>query len=112
MGNFTNTYQDLRNLTCRPRDNLTFRKELERQCHIQILILLVAAFVVGCLLMISVRAINKYWCPLRRRRVFRPIPERWSNRSDHYVTSIIGGITPPRIPQQCPIPVQQEEILI
>ena len=35
MGNFTNTYQELRNLTCRPRDNLTFRKELERQCHIQ-----------------------------------------------------------------------------
>ena len=33
MGNFTNTYQDVRNLTCRPRDNLTFRKELERQCH-------------------------------------------------------------------------------
>ena len=112
MGNFTNTYQDLRNLTCRPRDNLTFRKELERQCHIHILILLVAAFIVGCLLMISVRAINKYWCPLRRRRVSRPIPERWSNRSDHYVTSIIGCITPPRIPQQCPIPVQQEEILI
>ena len=111
MGNFTNTYQDLRNLTCRPRDNLTFRKELERQCHIHILILLVAAFIVGCLLMISVRAINKYRCPLRRR-IFRPIPERWSNRSDHYVTSIIGGITPPRIPQQCPIPVQQEEILI
>ena len=34
MENFTNTYQDLRNLTCRPSDNLTFRKELERQCHI------------------------------------------------------------------------------
>ena len=112
MGNFTNTYQDLRNLTCRPRDNLTFRKELERQCHIHILILLVAAFTVGCLLMISVRAINKYWCPLRGRRVFRSIPERQSNRSDHYVISIIGGITPPRIPQRCPIPVQQEEILI
>ena len=48
MGNFTNTYQDLRNLTCRPRDNLTFRKELERQCHIHMLILLVAAFTVGC----------------------------------------------------------------
>ena len=47
MGNFTNTCQDVRNLTCRPRDNLTFRKELERQCHIQILILLVAAFTVG-----------------------------------------------------------------
>ena len=39
MGNFTNTYQDVRNLTCRPRDNLTFRRELERQCHMQMLIL-------------------------------------------------------------------------
>ena len=103
MGNFTNICQDVRNLTCRPRDNLTFRKELERQCHIQMLILLVAAFTVGCLLVITVRAINKYWCSLRRRRVSRPISQRWSNRSDHYVTSIIGGITPPRIPQQCPI---------
>ena len=111
MENFTNTCQDARNLTCRPRDNLTFRKELEWQCHIQMLILLVAAFTVGCLLVITVRAINKYWCSLRRR-VSRPISPRWSNRSDHYVTSIIGGITPPRIPQQCPIPVQQEEILI
>ena len=96
MGNFTNTYQELRNLTCRPRDNLTFRKELERQCHIHMLILLIAAFTVGCLLMITVRAINKYWCSLRRRRVSRPISQRWSNRSDHYVTSIIGGITPPK----------------
>ena len=60
MGNLTNTCQDVRNLTYRPRDNLTFRKELERQCHKQILILLVVAFTVGCLLMISVRAINKY----------------------------------------------------
>ena len=81
MGNFTNTYQDLRNLTCRPRDNLTFRKELGRQCHMQMLILLFSAFTVGCLLMITVRAINKYWCSLRRRRISRPIPERWSNRS-------------------------------
>ena len=80
MGNFTNTYQELRNLTCRPRDNLTFRKELERQCHIHMLILLVAAFTVGCLLMITIRAINKYWCSLRRR-VSRPISQRWSNRS-------------------------------
>ena len=97
MGNFTNTYQDVRNLTCRPRDNLTFRKELERQCHMQMLILLFVAVAVGCLLVLTVRAINKYWCSLRRRRVFRPIPERRSNRSDHYVTSIIGGIAPPRI---------------
>ena len=112
MGNFTNTYQDIRNLTCRPRDNLTFRKELEKQCHMQMIILLVVAFTVGCLLVISVRAINKYWCSLRRRRVFRPIPETRSNRSDHYVTSIIGGVPPPRNIQQCPVPVQQEEILI
>ena len=96
MGNFTNICQDVRNLTCRPRDNLTFRKELERQCHMQMLILLFVAFAVGCLLAVSVRAINKYWCSSRRRRVFRPIPERRSNRSDHYVTSIIGGITPPQ----------------
>ena len=110
MGDFTNTYQDVRNLTCRPRDNLTFRKELERQRHMQMLILLFAAFAFGCLLIISVRAINKYWCSLRRRRVSRSIPERWSNRSDHYVTSIIGGIAPPRIVQQRPVPIKQEEI--
>ena len=112
MGNFTNTYQDVRNLTCRPRDNLTFRKELERQCQLQMLLILIVAVIIGCLLVLTVRAINRYWCSSRRRRVFRPIPERRSNRSDHYVTSIIGGITPPRIPQQCPIPVQQEEILL
>ena len=112
MGNFTNICQDIRNLTCRPRDNLTFKKELERQCHVQMLILLVAAFIVGCLLMISVTAINKYWCSLRRRRVFRPIPERRSNRSDHYVTSIIGGKAPPRVVQQRPIPLQWEEIWV
>ena len=78
----------------------------------QMLILLFAAFALGCLLVITVRAINKFLCSSRRRRVFRPIPERRSNRSNHYVTSIIGGITPPRIVQQHPIPVQQEEILI
>ena len=112
MENFTNTCQDVRNLTCRPRDNLTFRKELERQCHMQMLILLFVAFAVGCLVIISVTAINKYFCSLRRRRVFRPIHERRSNRSDHYVTSIIGGIAPPRTVQQPPVPVQQEEIQV
>ena len=112
MENFTNTCQDVRNLTCRPRDNLTFRKELERQCHMQMLILLFVAFAVGCLLVISVRAINKYWFPLRRRRVFRHMPERRSNRSDHYVTSIIGGVAPPTIVQQYPVPLQQEEIQV
>ena len=112
MGNFTNTYQEVRNLTCRPRDNLTFRRELERQCHLQMLLMLLLAVIIGCLLVLTVRAVNRYWCSLRRRRFFRTIPERRSNRSDHYVTSIIGGITPPRIPQQCAIPVQQEEIQI
>ena len=83
MENFTDICRDIRNLTCRPRDNLTFKKELERQCHVQMLILLVAAFTVGCLLMITIRTINKYWCALGRRRVSRPIPERRTNRSDH-----------------------------
>ena len=112
MGNFTNTYQDVKNLICRPRDNLTFRRELERQCHLQMLLMLLVAVIIGCLLVLTVRAVNRYWCSSRRRRVFRPTPERRPNRSDHYVTSIIGGITPPRIAQQCPIPVQQEEIQI
>ena len=112
MGNFTNICPDIRNLTCRPRDNLTFKKELERQCHVQMLILLVVAFAIGCLLVISIRAINKYWCTLRRRRVSRAIPERRSNRSDHYITSMIGGIAPPRAVQQPPIPLQREEIWV
>ena len=112
MENFTDICRDIRNLTCRPRDNLTFKKELERQCHVQMLILLVAAFIVGCLLMITIRTINKYWCALGRRRVSRPIPERRTNRSDHYVTSIIGGIAPPRVAQQRPIPLQGEEIWV
>ena len=77
MGNFINTYQDVKNLTCKPRDNLTFRRELERQCHMQMLILLFVAIAVGCLLVLTVRAVNKYWCS-SRRRVFRPIPERRS----------------------------------
>ena len=64
------------------------------------------AFALGCLLVINVRAINKFWCSSRRRRVFSPYLREGSNRSDHYVTSIIGGITPPRIVQQCPVPVQ------
>ena len=71
MGNFTNTYQDVRNLTCRPRDNLTFRKELERQCHTQMLILLFAAFTVGCLLMITVRAIKKVLVFFEKKKGFQ-----------------------------------------
>ena len=109
MANFTNTCYNPRNLTYRPRDNLTFRKELERQCHM--LILLFAAFVTGCLLIITVRTVNKYWCS-SRRRVSQSTPNRRTNRSDHYITSIIGGITPPRTLIQGAMPVQQEEILL
>ena len=65
--------------------------------------------IVGCLLVVTVRTVDKYWCP-PRRRVYWPIPQRRSNRSDHYVTSIIGGIVPPRAVSQGEIPVQQEEI--
>ena len=111
MGNITDICRDIRNLTCRPRDNRTFKKELERQCHVQMLILLVAAFIVGYLLMVPIRTINKYWCALGRR-ITRPISEKRSNRSDHYVTSIIGGIVPPRAVQQRPIPLQREEIWV
>ena len=50
MGNFTDIYQEVKNLTCPPRDNLTFKQELERKCHVQMLILLVAAFIVGVLI--------------------------------------------------------------
>ena len=39
MGNFTDIYHEVKNLSCRPRDNLTFKQELERQCHIHMLIL-------------------------------------------------------------------------
>ena len=58
----------------------------------QMLILLFVAFAVGCLLVVTVTAINKYWCSSRRRRVFRPIPERRSNRSDHCHKMISKGM--------------------
>ena len=28
MGNFTDIYQEVKNLTCRPRDNLTFKQRV------------------------------------------------------------------------------------
>ena len=109
MENFTSICSDPRNLTCRPKDNLTLKQELERQCQIYMLILLAIAVIVGCLLVVTVRTIDKYWCP-PRRRVNRPITQRRLNRSDYYVTSIIGGNTPPRAVSQGEIPVQREEI--
>ena len=111
MANFTNICSDTRNLTCRSWDNLTLRKELERQCHVQMLILLVVAFITGCLLVATVRIINKYWCN-SRRRAHQSASCRRTNRSDHYVTLIMGGITPPRVLPQGEMPVQLEEILL
>ena len=111
MANSTNICSDTRNLTCRPWDNLTLRKELERQCHIQMLILLFTAFITGCLLVATVRIVNKYWCN-SRRRILQSTPSGRTNRSDHYVTSIRGGITLPRVLPQGAMPVQQEEIFL
>ena len=109
MENSSSICSNPRNLTCRPKDYLTVKQELERKCQIYMLILLSIAIIVGCLLIVTVRSIDRYWCP-PRRRVFRPIPQRRPNRSDHYVTSIMGGIAPPRAVSQGEIPVQQEEI--
>ena len=111
MVNFTNICSDTTNLTCRPWDNLTLRKELERQCHMQMLILLFVAFITGCLLVATVWIINKYWCN-SRRRILQSASSRRTNRSDHYVTSIMAGITPPRVLPQGAMPIQPEEILL
>ena len=111
MANSTNICPDTRNLTCRPRGNLMLRKELERQCHVQMLILLVVAFTTGCLLVTTVRIVNKYWCN-SRRRARQSASRRRMNRSDHYITSIVGGMTPPRVLPQGAMPIQQEEILL
>ena len=110
MANFTSICPDTRNLTCRPWDNLTFRKELERQCHVQMLILLVVAFSTGCLLIATIRIINKYWCN-SRRRACQTAHRRRVNRSDHYVTSIMGRVAPPRVLPQGDMPVQEEILL-
>ena len=112
MANFTDICPDTLNLTCRPWDNLTLRKELERQCHIQLLVLLVIAFATGCLLIATIRIINKYWCRLRRRRARYSVSQRRTNRSDHFVTSIMGGVAPPRALPQGEMPAYQEEILL
>ena len=112
MANSTSICLDTLNLTCRPWDNLTLRKELERQCHVQLLILLVVAFSTGCLLVATIRIINKYWCKLRRRRAHYSTSQRRTNRSDHFVTSIMGGVTPPRVLLRGEMPAYQEEILL
>ena len=111
MANSTDICPDTLNLTCRPWDNLTLRKEIEKQCHVQMLILLVVAFSTGCLLVATIRIINKYWCK-SRRRAHQAAHRRRVNRSDHYVTSIMGRDTPPRVLPPGEVPVHQEEILL
>ena len=111
MANFTNICPDTLNLTCRPWDNLTLREELERQCHIKLIIFLVVAFLTGCLLVTTLRIVNKYWCRARRRTRYSVSRGR-TNRSDHFVTSVVGGVSPPRALPQGEMPAHQEEILL
>ena len=44
MANSTSICPDTLNLTFRPWDNLTLRKELERQCHIQLIVFTCSSF--------------------------------------------------------------------
>ena len=111
MANFTNICHDTLNLTCRPWDNLTLREELERQCHIKLIIFLVVAFLTGCLLVTTLRIVDKYWCRARRRARYSVSRGR-TNRSDYFVTSVVGGVSPPRALPQGEIPAYQEEILL
>ena len=111
MANFTNICRDTLNLTCRPLDNLTLRKEIEKQCHIKLVIFLTVAFLTGCLLVTTLRTINKYWCRVRRRARYSVSRGR-TNRSDHFVTSVVGGISPPRALPQGKMPAYQEEIFL
>ena len=91
MENFINTCPDPRNLTCRPGDNLSLRKQIERECRIQMIILVVVAFITGCILVITVRVVDRYWCN-PPRNTHRRVAQRRLSQSDHFVTSMVGGI--------------------
>ena len=104
MGSSTSTCPDPRNLTCRPRDNLTLRKQIEDECKIQMIILVVVALVTGCLLVITVRAIDRYWCN-PPDNTHRRNAQRRPSRSDQFVTSMVGGIVSTRTHAQSQNPV-------
>ena len=99
MGSSTSTCPDPRNLTCRPGDNLTLRKQIEDECKIQIFILVIVALVTGCLLVVTVRVVDKYWC-ITPRYAHRRNAQRRLSQSDHFVTSMVGGIVSTRTPIQ------------
>ena len=95
MGSSTSICPDPRNLTCRPEDNLTLKEQIEYQCRIQMIILIVVALVTGCILVITVRVINRYWCS-SPRNTHRRNAQRRPSHSDHFVTSMVGGIVSTR----------------
>ena len=95
MGSSTSICPDPRNLTCRPRDNLTLRKQIENECKIQMIILVVVALVTGCLLVITVRAVDRYWCH-PPSNTHRRNAQRRLSQTDHFVTSMVGGIVSTR----------------
>ena len=90
MGSFISTCPDPRNLTCHPEDNITLRNQIEHECRVYMVILIGVALVTGCLLVVTVRIVNKYWysSPITAHR---RIAQRRPSLSDHYVTSMIGG---------------------
>ena len=95
MESSISTCPDPRNLTCRPEDNLTIREQIERECRMQMVIMVVVALVTGCLLVITVRVINKYWCK-SPNTAHRRFAQRRPPQSDHYVASMIGGVVSTR----------------
>ena len=95
MGSSTSTCPDPRNLTCRPGDNLTLRKQIEYECKIHMIILVVVALVTGCLLVITVRIIDRHWCN-PPRNTHQRIAQRRLSQSDHYITSMVGGVVSTR----------------
>ena len=99
MGSFISICPDPRNLTCRPEDNLSLRKQIEYECRIQIIILVMVAIVTGCLLVVTVRVVDRYWCK-PPRNTHRRIAQRRPSQSDHFVTSMAGGIVSTRTHMQ------------
>ena len=95
MENSINTCPDPRNLTCRPEDNLSLRKQIEYECRIRIIIVVMVAIATGCLLVITIRVVDRYWCK-PPGNTHRRIAQRRLSQSDHFVTSMVGGIVSTR----------------
>ena len=59
------------------------------------IILVVVALVTGCLLVITVRIIDRHWCN-PPNNTHQRIAQRRQSQSDHFVTSMVGGIVSTR----------------